>query len=220
MTIRTYGRLDRTHHGSSDRTNLVPLILPLFTISTTSAFTTICSESILCFVKSSTSISRKLPKPECNVESELAILDLQAFHQLTAKMQSPQQEPQPHLLPQQPNILITILVFRFHLTFDILRRSPAQGIQSLLKLVVVPVISRNGAYDHAKSYYQLPPRPWNHPRKSITYYRYGSYEPDPPIRPTNVSPRSASRQQEHPRSRALFFSLLPYKRRRGTLSCY
>ena len=37
------------------------------TMFTTSPFTTICSESILCLVRSSTSISRKLPRPECNV---------------------------------------------------------------------------------------------------------------------------------------------------------
>ena len=38
-----------------------------FTIRHASASTNICSESILCLVKSSTSISRKLPRPACIV---------------------------------------------------------------------------------------------------------------------------------------------------------
>ena len=50
-------------------------------------------------------------------ESELAILDLQTFHQLTAKMQSCGRSHNRTFFRGE-NILITILVFRFHLTFD------------------------------------------------------------------------------------------------------
>ena len=45
----------------------LPLSLARFTVFTAISFTNICSESILCFVKSSTSMSRKLPRPACKV---------------------------------------------------------------------------------------------------------------------------------------------------------
>ena len=45
----------------------LPRSLARFTILTASSVTNICSESILCFVRSSTSISRKFPSPACNV---------------------------------------------------------------------------------------------------------------------------------------------------------
>ena len=141
MTIRTYGRLDRTHHGSSDRTNLVPLILSLVhDIHYIGIYDHLLRiHFMLCqiFHVDLTEITQA--RMQCQ-ESELAILDLQTFHQLTAKMQS-RSRSHNRTFFRGENILITILVFRFHLTFDILRqRSLAQGIQSLLKLVVVPVI--------------------------------------------------------------------------------
>ena len=59
-------------------TTLVPtahtfflLRLVSFTILHASALITICSESILCLVRSSTSISLKLPKPQCRVMKAL-----------------------------------------------------------------------------------------------------------------------------------------------------
>ncbi len=76
MAIRTDTALSiaRITDSCTDRTHVFTLILCRIDVFTASAFTTICSESILCFVRSSTSISRKLPRPACKVrESELAI---------------------------------------------------------------------------------------------------------------------------------------------------
>ena len=50
---------------------LWPSALALFTISQASRPMTICSEFILCFVRSSTSMGSKLPRPQCAVMKAL-----------------------------------------------------------------------------------------------------------------------------------------------------
>ena len=53
-----------------------PALFASFTIRHVSAVISICSESILCFVKSSTSISLKFPRPQCRVMKAFRIPDI------------------------------------------------------------------------------------------------------------------------------------------------
>ena len=141
MAIRTDSRFDSTHHGRTDRTNLSAVILcrihDVHDISVHDHLLRIHLMLGQIFHIDFAEVAQT--GMQCQ-ESELAILDLQTLHQLTAEMKTCSGSHNCTFF-RRKNILITIFVIRFYRTVDIFRqRSFPQCVQCLFKFIMVPVI--------------------------------------------------------------------------------